>query len=219
MFIAGTRRSSLSWCSCARCTAAKCPKGQSLILIKCFNARIGEQFTPFDWWWFIWIVNRDEGNDTGAQHGSFRPLALSAGQYKSRGHFTLPSGQSNLIPSNESSRTRHHQCFWSSIHVRWEATKVFEWQRRSDESLIAIGVACLLYDHALTFESERQAIWANSDVTVLSKFGFFTNRYGSEILLLYLASGMSSAMYVGSDQNVYPDSVLSATRELDISVS
>lgn len=85
--------------------------------------------------------------------------------------------------------------------------------------MIAIGVACLLYDHALTFESERQAIWANSDVTVLSKFGFFTNRYGSEILLLYLASGMSSAMYVGSDQSVYPDSVLSATRELDISVS
>ncbi|KIL62797.1 hypothetical protein M378DRAFT_743138 [Amanita muscaria Koide BX008] len=63
----------------------------------------------------------------------------------------------------------------------------------------AIGIACILYDHLLTFESERQAIWTNPTVTHLSKFGFFTNRYGSEILGIYLSS------------------VLSATRDLNTS--
>jgi len=61
----------------------------------------------------------------------------------------------------------------------------------------AAGIACLLYDHLLTFESERQAIWANPNANILSKIGFVANRYGTEAVGIYVAS------------------VLSATRELD----
>jgi hypothetical protein len=63
----------------------------------------------------------------------------------------------------------------------------------------AAGIACLLYDHLLTFESERQAIWANPNANIFSKIGFVANRYGSEAVGIYVAS------------------VLSATRELDVS--
>jgi len=63
----------------------------------------------------------------------------------------------------------------------------------------AAGITCLLYDHFLTFESERQAIWANPNANIFSKIAFVANRYGSEAVGIYVAS------------------VLSATRELDIS--
>ncbi|KAF8634057.1 hypothetical protein AX17_004321 [Amanita inopinata Kibby_2008] len=66
---------------------------------------------------------------------------------------------------------------------------------------LAIGIACLLYDHLLTFESERQAIWVNPNAHPISKMGFFLNRYATEILNLYIAS------------------VISATRQSNASVS
>ncbi|KAM6494908.1 hypothetical protein JOM56_009531 [Amanita muscaria] len=67
----------------------------------------------------------------------------------------------------------------------------------------AIGIACILYDHLLTFESERQAIWTNPTVTHLSKFGFFTNRYGSEILGIYLSSVLSATRDLDTSRSVY----------------
>ena len=56
--------------------------------------------------------------------------------------------------------------------------------------LTAAGIACLLYDHLLTFEEERQAIWANPNANLLSKISFVATRYGSEAVGIYTASGV-----------------------------
>ncbi|PFH51641.1 hypothetical protein AMATHDRAFT_58774 [Amanita thiersii Skay4041] len=56
----------------------------------------------------------------------------------------------------------------------------------------AVGVACIFYDHLLTFEAERKAIWVNPKVKFASKVGFVLNRYATEILGIYIASMISA---------------------------
>jgi len=51
----------------------------------------------------------------------------------------------------------------------------------------AVGVAAILYDHALTFSEEVRVIWSNSEVSFWSRISFMVNRYTTEAMIVYVA--------------------------------